>query len=73
MNNRQGSRAKIFWVISKIQNLVKGFDNVNSQYAHRSCNAIAHSLAGLAIERCKTVVSMGSFPSELMSLLYELI
>lgn len=72
MNNRQGSGIKIFWVISKIQNLVKGFDNVNSQYAHKSCNVIAHSLARLAIERCETIVWMGSFPSELMSLLYEL-
>ena len=55
-NNRQGNRTKIFWVISKIQNLTKGFDNVNIQYAHRSCNAIAYSLAKLAIEKCETVV-----------------
>lgn len=36
VNNMQGSRCEIFWVISEIQNLIKGFDHVNIQYAHRS-------------------------------------
>lgn len=28
VNDRQGSRTEIFWFISKIQNLVKGFDKL---------------------------------------------
>lgn len=56
---RQGSRSEIFWVIFEIQNLVKGFDHVNILCAHRSYNAILHSLAKLVIERCETVVWMG--------------
>lgn len=58
MSNRQGSITEIFWVISEIQNLAKDFDNVNIKYAHRSYNAITHSLTKLAIEKCETLVRM---------------
>ena len=63
VNNRQGSRCEIFWVISEIQNLVKGFDHVNVKYTYRTYNAVTHSLAKLALERFETVVCMHSYPS----------
>lgn len=73
VNNRQGNKCEIFLVKSEIQNLVKGFDHVNIQHAHRSCNVIAHSLAKLALEKFETVVWMGSYPSELLYLFSSLI
>lgn len=68
VNNRQGRMKEIHWVISEILSLMKDFNQIKVQYVSRSCNAIAHSLAKLALERCEDVVWMGSYPSELMSL-----
>ncbi|KAL9422921.1 hypothetical protein AB3S75_035080 [Citrus x aurantiifolia] len=69
VNNKQGSRFEIFWVVSEIQKLKDSFDHVSCVYTHRSCNAIAHSLAKLALEKCETVVWKGSYPLQVMYLL----
>ena len=61
VNNMHGSRTEIYWVYSEIQSLMKQFEQVNIKYTHRFCNAIAHSLTKLALEKCKTVVWMGSY------------
>ncbi|KAH9782560.1 reverse transcriptase domain-containing protein [Citrus sinensis] len=68
VNNKQGGKSEIFWIISEIQNLMRNFELVSINYTHRSRNAIAHSLAKLALEKCENVVWMGSYPSQLMYL-----
>ncbi|KAH9647987.1 hypothetical protein KPL70_025411 [Citrus sinensis] len=56
VNNKQGSRSEIYWVVSEIQKLVENFECVSIKYTPRSCNVIAHSLAKLALEKCETIV-----------------
>ncbi|KAL9450376.1 hypothetical protein AB3S75_012168 [Citrus x aurantiifolia] len=68
VNNRQSSMKEIFWVVAAIQSLMKNFTQIKVQYTSKSCNVIAHSLAKLVIEKCKNVVWMGTYPSELMYL-----
>lgn len=68
VNSRLGSRSKIFWVISKTHDLMKGFDNASIQCDHRSCNIIIHSLAKLTLKTCETVVYMGPYRSQLLFL-----
>ena len=68
VNNKRGGNSKIFWIISEIQNLMRNFELVSINYTHRSSNAIAHSLAKLALEKCENVVWMGSYPLKLMYL-----
>ena len=73
VNNKQGSRSEIYWVVSEIQKLAKSFDRVSIKYMPRSCNVIVHSLAKLASEKYETVVWKGSYPSQVMYLLSSLI
>ena len=56
VNNKQGSRSEIFWVVSEIQSLMENFKQVSIKYTYRSCNVIAHSLAKLALEKCEIIV-----------------
>ncbi|XP_024041739.1 probable H/ACA ribonucleoprotein complex subunit 1 [Citrus clementina] len=49
-NNRKGSKAEIFWVVSEINERRKEFQEVRFQHTLRSCNANAHSLAKLAVK-----------------------
>ena len=72
VNNKQGSRSEVYWVVLEIQKLKDSFDHVSCVYTHRSCNAIAHSLAKLALEKCETVVWKGSYPLQIMYLLSPL-
>ena len=72
VNNSQGYRSEIFWIISEVQSVLKNFDSVYVQYAHRSGNAIAHSLAKLALENLETIIWMGSYPSHMLYLLSSL-
>ncbi|KAK9208996.1 hypothetical protein WN944_001357 [Citrus x changshan-huyou] len=55
VNTNRGCRSEIFWTISDVQNMLKNFSSVCVQYANRSCNAIAHSLAKLALEMLETI------------------
>ncbi|KAH9783091.1 putative reverse transcriptase/RNA-dependent DNA polymerase [Citrus sinensis] len=73
VNNKQGSRSEIYWVVSEIQKLAENFERVSIKYMPRSCNVIAHSLAKLALEKCETVVWKGSYPSQVMYLFSSLI
>ncbi|XP_024041869.1 uncharacterized protein LOC127898854 [Citrus sinensis] len=73
VNNKQGSKSEIYWVVSEIQKLVENFERVSIKYTPRSCNVIAHSLAKLALEKCETVVWKGSYPSQVMYLHLSLI
>ncbi|KAH9685647.1 putative reverse transcriptase/RNA-dependent DNA polymerase [Citrus sinensis] len=73
VNNKQGSRSEIYWVVSEIQKLAENFECVSIKYTPRSCNVIAHSLAKLALEKCETVVWKGSYPSQVMYLFSLLI
>ena len=73
VNNKQGSRSEIYWVVSEIQKLAENFERVSIKYTPRSCNVIAHSLAKLALEKCETVVWKGSYPSQVMYLFSSLI
>ena len=72
VNTSQGCRSKIFWIISEVQSVLKFFDSVCVQYTHRSCNALAHSLSKLALERLKTVLGMDLFPPHLLYLFSSL-
>ena len=56
VNNKEGSRTKIIWVISKIQNQSKDFQHISFHYTPRSCNAHAHSLVKLALRSNGNVV-----------------
>ncbi|KAH9656688.1 reverse transcriptase domain-containing protein [Citrus sinensis] len=73
VNNKQGSRSEIYWVVSEIQNLTESFERVSFKYTTRSCNVIAHSLAKLALEKCENVVWKGSYPSQVMYLFSSLV
>ena len=73
VNNKQGSRSEIYWVVSKIQKLAENFERVSVKYTPRSCNVIAHSLAKLTLEKWETVVWKGSYPSQVMYLFLSLI
>lgn len=59
-------------MMKEIQNLLRSFNHIKIQYITRSCNAIAHSLAKLALERCENFVWTGSYPAELMYLFASL-
>lgn len=71
VNNNQGCRSEIYWIISEVQSLLKNFDSISVQYTHRSCNVLAHSLPKLALERLKTIVWIGSFPPHLLYLFFS--
>ena len=73
VNNKQGSRSEIYWVVSEIQNLAESFERVSFKYTTRSCNVIAHSLTKLALEKCKNVVWKRSYPSQVMYLFSSLV
>ena len=64
VNNNQGCRSEIYWIISEVQSMLEKFDSISVHYTHRSCNALAHSLAKLALKRLETIVWMGSFPPQ---------
>ena len=72
VNNSQDCRSEIFWIISEVQSVLKNFGSVCVQYAHRSGNAITHSLAKLALEKLKTIVWIGSYPPHLQYLFSSL-
>ncbi|KAH9758687.1 hypothetical protein KPL71_016758 [Citrus sinensis] len=72
VNNNRGYRSEILWTISEVQKMLKSFSSVCVQYANRSCNAIAHSLAKLALEMLETFVWMGSYPPHLLYLFSSL-
>ena len=74
VNNKQGSRSEIYWVISEIQKLMENFEcvSVSIKYTPRSYNDITHSLAKLALEKRETVVWKGSYPSQVMYLFSSL-
>ena len=72
INNRLDSRSENYWVVLEIQKLKESFDHISCVYTHRSCNVIAHSLAKLALEKCEIVVWKGSYPLQIMFLLYSL-
>ncbi|KAH9708382.1 hypothetical protein KPL70_012867 [Citrus sinensis] len=72
VNNSRGCRSEIFWTISEVQRVLKSFSSVCVQYTHRSCNAIAHSLAKLALEKLETIIWLGSYPPYLLYLLSSL-
>ena len=68
VNNKQGSRSEIFWIVSEIQKIMENFERVSIKFRHRSCNTIAHSLAKLVLEKCEFVVWKGSYPPQVMYL-----
>ncbi|KAH9800798.1 RNase H domain-containing protein [Citrus sinensis] len=72
VNNSRGCRSEIFWTISEVQRVLKSFSSVCVQYSHRSCNAIAYSLAKLALEKLEIIVWLGSYPPYLLYLFSSL-
>ena len=50
VNNNQGCKSEIYWIISEVQSMLENFNSISVQYTHRSCNVLAHSLAKLALE-----------------------
>lgn len=41
---------------------MKDFNAIEVQHAPRSCNAITYSLDRLVLEKCETIVWVGSYP-----------
>ena len=69
VNTRSGNMSEIFWVISKILEKKKTFQNFKTQHVLRICNGIAHALAKLALQRNETVIWLDEFPTDIMYLL----
>ena len=68
LNKKKSNKTKVFWVISKIQDLAKDFYNVKVQYIPRLCNVIAHSLDKLTLDYQESVIWTGSFLENIMYL-----
>ena len=62
VNNRKSSKTEIQWMISEVQNKMKDFNTIKVGHTSRSYYAISHSLAKLGLERCETIVWVGSCP-----------
>ena len=60
-------------MIAEVQSKRNDFHAVKIQHTSRSCNAMAHSLAKLELERSESIVWVGSYPSEIMYLLNLLV
>ncbi|KAH9754527.1 hypothetical protein KPL71_015467 [Citrus sinensis] len=73
INNKEGSRTEVMWVISEIQSLSKDFQNFSCYHTPRSCNTHAHSLAKLALRNNETVVWLEPIPVEVESVLSSLL
>ncbi|KAH9727241.1 rnase h domain-containing protein [Citrus sinensis] len=69
INNKEGSRTEVMWVISEIQSLSKDFQNIGFYHTPRSCNTHAHSLAKLALRNNETVVWLEPILVEVESVL----
>ncbi|KAH9725912.1 putative reverse transcriptase/RNA-dependent DNA polymerase [Citrus sinensis] len=67
INNQEGSKTEIFWVISEIQDQRKDFQHISFHYTPRSCNAHAHSLAKLALRSLSTAVLTAPLPIDVES------
>ena len=65
VNNKEGGKTEIMWVILEIQNQSKEFHNVSFHYTPRSCNVYAHSLTKLALRSNKFVVWLEPLPAEI--------
>lgn len=65
VNNTKGSKTEIFWTILEIRNQLKGFQKVVVHHIPRQCNAYAHSLAKLALERNSSSMWLGTIPAEI--------
>ena len=65
VNNKQGSKSEILWIISKIQSNNKDFQHVKCQCISRLCNAYALSLAKLTLRHNSLVVWLDSLPAKI--------
>ena len=72
VNNKEGSKAEIMWVISEMKNQSKDIQNVSFHYTPRSCNTYAHFLAKLALKSTEIVVWMEPIPIEIESVFSNL-
>ncbi|KAL9435897.1 hypothetical protein AB3S75_022042 [Citrus x aurantiifolia] len=72
VNNRKSSRTEIQWLVAETQSSLRDFSAWKIQQTPRSCNVIAHSIVKLTLEKCKTVVWVDSYPSEVMELFNSL-
>lgn len=62
VNNIKSNRTEIYWIISYVQSKMKDFNAIEVQHTPRSCNAITYSLDRLVLEKCETIVWVGSYP-----------
>lgn len=69
VNNKQWSRAEIFWVVLEIQCKCKQFDFVKLLYNPRTCNLEAHLLAKFAIEFKENAIWANGVPAPIMDVL----
>ena len=67
INNQEGSKTEIVWVISEIQDQRKDFQHISFHYTPRSCNAHAHSLATLALRSNRNAVWTVPLPADVES------
>ncbi|KAH9755736.1 casein kinase ii subunit alpha [Citrus sinensis] len=61
VNNGKSSRIEIYWIILEKQSRMKDCNDIKVKLTPKSCNSIAYSLVRLVIEKCETVVWVGSY------------
>ncbi|KAH9766108.1 rnase h domain-containing protein [Citrus sinensis] len=66
--NRKGSLAEIAWTIADIQLFLKNQDPSRIQYVPRACNALADSLAKLALSFERPALWLENFPENVLLL-----
>ncbi|KAH9723192.1 reverse transcriptase domain-containing protein [Citrus sinensis] len=69
VNNTMGSRSEIFWTILAIQNQMKNFQKVVVNHIPRHCNACAHYLAKIALEKISPFMWLGNIPVDLYGII----
>lgn len=62
VNHIKSNRTEIYWIISYVQSKMKDFNAIEVQHTPKSRNTITYSLASLALEKCETIVWIGSYP-----------
>lgn len=53
--NKKGRSTQIFWIVSEIQECLKGSQQIRIQHTLRICNEVSHSLPQIALEQANAV------------------
>lgn len=73
VNNKEGSKTEIIWVILEIQYRSKDFQHISFHYTPRSINAHPYSLAKLTLKSNGYVVWIEPLPADIKSIFSNLL